>query len=179
METKYRDTSTAVGVLLILLGLVFFVVTQGAFDLNWRTAWPIFPMVAGVFLLVLAFLSPEPWRRSSLVLAGTVPLLVGLFFFSRTTGFVTDEMSKLWPVFPLIVGAAFFAAYLASEGRARYYLVPAGILAVVGLVFGAILWTGGSYSILGQIWPVFLIIAGVLLLFGNMRRSKSEPGTRD
>lgn len=179
METKYRDTSTAVGVLLILLGLVFFVVTQGAFDLNWRTAWPFFPMVAGIFFLALAFLSPEPWRRSSLVLAGTVPLLVGLFFFSRSVGLVEDDMSRMWPVFPLIVGVAFFAAFLASEGRARYYLIPAGVLMLVALVFGAILWSGGSYSIIGQVWPVFLIIAGVLLLFTNLRRNTTDDIRRD
>jgi hypothetical protein len=73
-------------------------------------------------------------------------------------------------VFPLIVGVAFFAAYFASGRQQWYYLIPASACTLVAVVFGGLLWSGASYSVLGQVWPIFLIIAGVLLLFGNMRR---------
>lgn len=171
MKKSFESINTAVGVLLILLGLVFFVVTQGAFDLNWRTAWPVFPFIAGVFLLVLAYTSPNLYRRGGLVLGGTIPLLIGIFFFMTTTGLLSrNDMDKLWPVFPMIVGIAFFAAYLASERQQWYYLIPGSACTLVGVVFAALLWSGASYSVIGQVWPIFLILAGVLLLFGNMRR---------
>ena len=171
MDRRYSNTSTAVGVLLILLGLVFFAVTQGVFDIQWRTAWPLFPTVGGLFLLALAIAAPDLRRRSSLVFAGMVPLLVGLFFFSATTGILPrEDMGRLWPIFPLSVGIAFFAAYFASGGQQRFYLIPGSIVTTVALVFGAILWSGGSYGVIGQLWPVFLIVAGVALLLPRLRR---------
>lgn len=174
MERRYQNTNTAVGVLLILLGLAFFVVTQGAFELNWRTTWPVFPTIAGGFLIVLAYTSPNLWRRAGMVLGGTIPLLIGIFFFLFNIGVLPNEMKRLWPVFPLIVGVAFFAAYFASEGQQRFYLIPASILTLVALVFGSLLWSGNTYGAIGQVWPIFLILAGVLLLFGNFRRKQQE-----
>ncbi len=175
MSRRSDSTTTAVGVLLILLGLVFFAVTQGVFSLNWRTVWPIFPILAGVFLLVLAYTSPNLLRRAGLVLGGTIPLLIGIFFFMITNDVLSrNDMGRLWPVFPLIVGIAFFAAYLASGRQQWYYLIPGSVLTVVAFVFGALLWSGTSYGALGQVWPVFLILAGVFLLFGNFRRRGSN-----
>ncbi|HKP53721.1 MAG TPA: hypothetical protein VJ183_13850 [Chloroflexia bacterium] len=177
MQWRYGNSTTAVGVLLILMGLVFFAVTQGAFDLEWRTIWPIFPTITGVFLLLLASQTTDNTRRASLVLAGAIPFMVGLFFFTTTTGILPrNEMGRLWPIFPLIVGVAFFAAYFASGSQTKYYLIPGTILMLVGLVFGGILLSGASYGALGQVWPIFLIIAGVLLLFTNFRRGRSSEG---
>ena len=175
MQGRYGNTSTAVGVLLILLGLVFFAVTQGAFDLEWRTIWPIFPTIAGVFVLLMASQTADPWQRAGMVVGGAIPFMVGLFFFTTTTGILPrSEMGRLWPIFPLIAGVACFAGYFASGGRAKYYLLPGTILALVAVVFGSILLSGASYASMGQIWPIFLIIAGVVLLFSNLRRNQSE-----
>jgi hypothetical protein len=172
MERRYQSTNPAIGVLLILMGLAFFGVTQGAFDFNARTTWPVFPIMAGVALLALAYTGGNLWRRAGMVLGGTIPLLVGVFFLLFNTGFLPNEMRRLWPVFPLIVGVAFFSAYFASEGQQRFYLIPGSVLTLVALIFGAILWSGHSYGSIGQVWPIFLILAGVLLLLGNFRRVK-------
>lgn len=178
MRKSLDNTNTAIGVLLILMGLAFFVVTQGVVDLNWRTIWPVFPTITGVFLIALAYTSPNLQRRAGLVLSGTTPLLVGVFFFLMNTGVLSrSDMGKLWPVFPLIVGIAFFAAYFVSERQQRFYLIPGAILTLVALVFGALLWSGGSYGTIGQVWPIFLIIAGVLLLLGNFRRSSESTNS--
>ena len=166
MDTRQlRNGNVIAGLALIVLGLVFFAVTQGAFNLNWGNFWPLIPMIIGAFLLVQAFTVDIPARRAGLVIGGTIPLLVGAFFFATTTGILDwSDQGRLWPVYPLIVGVAFLAAYLASGLIYPGYLIPAGILIGVGVVFGAIVLTDASYDYIGKIWPIALIIVGVLML---------------
>jgi steroid 5-alpha reductase family enzyme len=172
MDTKWYADSTAVaGVMLVLLGIVFFAVTQGVFNVSWGNIWPVFPMLAGVFLLGLAFTQPNNATRSGLVFAGTIPFLIGIFFFLTTTGILdTRARGDLWPVYPLIVGVAFLGAYFASNMQQRYYLFPAAILFAVGGVFLILKLTDTSYSYIGKLWPLALIILGVAMLFPRLRR---------
>ena len=76
-----------------------------------------------------------------------------------------SDQGTLWPIYPLVVGLAFLAAYLASGFKMIGYLIPGVILSLVGLVFLGIYWTGAPYEYIGNIWPIFLILAGVLILF--------------
>lgn len=169
----YNNGNMIVGVALILLGLIFFAATQGAFNLNWGTIWPAFPMLAGALVLFQAFTTDNLKRRAEMVLGGTIPFLVGVYFFTFTLGLLPwGDMGNLWPMFPLIVSVAFFAGCLASGREQNNYLVPAVILAGVGGVFLVVLQIGGSYAALGKLWPIFLIIAGVLMLVQGLRRAK-------
>ncbi|HYP41097.1 MAG TPA: hypothetical protein VEX13_12130 [Chloroflexia bacterium] len=169
----YNNGNMIAGVALILLGLIFFAATQGAFNLNWGTIWPAFPMLAGALGLFQAFTTGDPKRRSGLVFAGTIPFLVGVFFFTITLGlFSWGDMATLWPMFPLIVGVAFFAGYLASGQEEKNFLVPAIALTGLGVVLLAVLQIGGSYSAIAKLWPIFLIIAGVLMLVPGLRKSR-------
>ena len=55
----------------------------------------------------------ESRRRAGLVIGGTIPLLVGAFFFATTIGILSwEDQGRLWPVYLLIVGVAFFRAEL-------------------------------------------------------------------
>ena len=169
MDTRQRDAGTTIGgLVLIVLGVVFFVVTQGAFDLDWGNIWPIFPTLGGLLLLAMAFFSQSATQRNSLVFAGTIPLLLGFFFFATTR----DILSwGLWPIYPLVVGVAFMAAYFSSGFTQRNYLIPGFILVAVGMVFMGIV-LADAYDVLSRIWPIFMIIAGVLLLAGRFRRAE-------
>jgi hypothetical protein len=121
-------------------------------------------MIAGAALLLPAFSTSDPKRRGGIVVGGTIPLLVGAFFFATTTGLLSwSDQGSLWPIYPLVVGVAFFAAFFASNHHPGY-LVPGAILVLVGLVFGAITLTNTPYSYIGKIWPIFLIIGGLLVL---------------
>lgn len=55
------------------------------------------------------------------------------------------------------------------QGRLRWPVVPAIVLAVVGLAVAA-----GSSTWLGYIWPVALIVGGGLIIFRTMARGKKE-----
>ena len=178
MDTKQvKGGSTAVGILLIVLGILFFVATQGLFDFEWGTIWPTFPMLVGAGLITFGLLSQVKQVRTWLVFAGTIPLLVGLFFFIINTG-VLEEGSpgRLWPVFPLIVGLAFLAAYFASGMEYKALLFPAVLLVGVSVAFLAMMLTGTSFEYIGKLWPLALIVVGVALLATRMlgRQGKQE-----
>lgn len=174
METRsYNYGSMVGGLVLIALGVVFFAATQGVFDLNWGTIWPAFPMIAGAAILLQALATSDPRKRAGAVLGGTIPLLVGAFFFTTTMGLLDwSAQGKLWPIYPLIIGVAFFAGYFASGMTEPRYLVPGTILAGVGVIFLAITLLG-SYELMGKIWPIFLIIGGVLMLVAPRARRTS------
>jgi predicted membrane protein len=48
-------------------------------------------------------------------------------------------------------------------------LIPGGIMAVIGagLLFGGVFMQG--LTLLGQIWPIFLILLGLYVLFRGMK----------
>ncbi|MEO8286893.1 MAG: DUF5668 domain-containing protein [Chloroflexota bacterium] len=175
MDNRANNSSMMAGIILIVLGLIFFAVTQGALNSSWGTIWPVFPILGGAIVLFQAFNAPNATARAGLVLGGAIPLLVGIFFFTITLGlFSWSDMGALWPVFPLIVGVAFWAAYFVSGFRQRAYAIPAIVLTLVGVVFLAITLTSVGYGVLGKLWPIFLIIAGVLLLTQRFWKTRLE-----
>jgi hypothetical protein len=180
MDAKpLRDGSTAVGVLLIVLGIIFFVATQGVFDLDWGTIWPVFPMLAGSVLIFFGLMSQVKQVRTWMVFAGTIPLLVGLFFFLINTGVLEPGSSgRMWPVFPMIVGLAFLAAFFASGMVYKALLFPAVALLGVAVIFLWILWSGTSFTYVGRLWPLALIVVGVALLVTRILGQRSEQGDR-
>jgi hypothetical protein len=166
-----NNSSIALGVSLIVVGLVFFAVTQGMFGLDWGNIWPVFPMLGGLLLLIFASSLRDRGRRAGLVLAGTIPLLLGMFFLATTMGIVSwSDQGVLWPIYPLIAGLACFAAYIASEREQSGYLIPGAVLSLVGIVFLVILLTSATGSYIARLWPLALIIAGVVVLVVPMVR---------
>jgi hypothetical protein len=172
MNTKqYSNSSVIGGILLIALGLVFFAVTQGFLNLSWGNIWPAFLVIVGVVALAQGFATDDPKRRTGQVFGGTLLTLLGGFFFATTLDLISwGDQGSLWPIYPLIVGVSFFAAYFASGREQNGYLIPAAILTLVGVVFLAFILTGTSYALIGKLWPLFLIIGGVLMLVAPRAR---------
>ena len=161
MRTRdYKNGSIMGGISLIALGLVFFVATQANFDLNWGRLWPVFVVLGGVAPLTRAFSVADPRTRGGYVVGGTMCSLLGVYFFLAMSGILSWA---LWPVYPLIIGVALLSGYLASGLQDSRYLLPGVILSVIGVAFLGVL-TLGDYTIIGKIWPVFLIIGGVVML---------------
>jgi hypothetical protein len=172
---QVSNGATVAGIILILLGLVFFVATQGMFSLDWSNIWPIFPMLVGGGIIAIAFTADTPAARAGAVIGGTIPLLVGAFFFSVTLGvFQWSDMGNLWPVFPIIVGLAFLAGYFAGNREQPGLLWPAAIIGGTGLVFLIITSTSVGYGIIARLWPLVLIAIGVLMLVPRIWRTSRD-----
>jgi cell wall-active antibiotic response 4TMS protein YvqF len=166
---QYNNSSMVGGIILIVLGLIFFAVTQGAFSLDWGNIWPAFVMLGGLGILATAFATGNPAQRSGSMIGGTLVTLLGALFFATTFGVISWG---LWPVYPLIVAAALLAGYFASARENSRLLVPAAVLGLIGIVFLGLDITGTGYRAIGQLWPIFVIIAGVLMLAQGARRPK-------
>jgi hypothetical protein len=176
----------ATGMLLLLMGGSFLAATLSGFfyDINWvwfdnidrwfdadwaAQWWPLFPIVFGLALLVISALSRNVGARSGPAVMGTILLLVGIFFQVTTLRLISwEDQGRLWPIYPLIVAVASLVGYFVSGGEYKAFLVPAAICGVVGLVF--LPATLINESLAGQVWPLFLILAGVLLLITQRSR---------
>lgn len=148
-----------VGSILVGLGLLFLVGRFWPGMPGLDRLWPIFP-VAGGTMFLLQYLAGG-LRDPGLVFPGVSALGVGFFFFLFTLGpFDFEQMERLWPVFPLIGGIAFFWTWIASFGRRIGLLVPAvlsGCVGVIGLLF-TVTPVGPALALLG--WPLLLIGIG-------------------
>jgi hypothetical protein len=109
------------------------------------------------------------FRDGGLVFVGTGGILVGLFFFGFSLGYWEwEEMSRLWPVFPLIGGVSFFALFLA-EHKAR----DIGVLGVslAALIVGAV-GLAYTHDLVAQdvvkLWPLLIILVGLAALINAL-----------
>jgi hypothetical protein len=156
----------------LLAAGTWFLLQRLGFDLpNFFSAlWPIFPFMFGLAFLV-TYVTSEP-KDAGLVWPGTFGVLIGTFFFLFSFEvFSWDEMSELWPAFPLIVGLSFIATWFAGSCRKLQLLVPATINVLVGLIglgftFGVI-----DGHTLNLWWPLGLVALGCWLVVRSLRRA--------
>jgi hypothetical protein len=154
---------------LIFIGIVFLLRSFHLFQ--WHDVWPV--LLFGVGLLL--FLSAFGRRDKGAVFPGTILVLVGTFFFLWKNYYLPWYMDELWPIFPLVVGVAFFVLFLFSP-RDWGVLIPAAILTFVSAIFflnnfGTLPWS--VWEVIGKTWPIILIVIGVLILASHTRRKTS------
>ena len=162
--------SVTPGILLVALGVWFFLLNLG-FDLpELGEVWPIFPCLAGATFLI-AFVTGKS-RSPGLVFLGTAGVLVGLFFFTFTVGSLEWwRMEDYWPAFPLIAGLAFVATWVAGRFRESGLLVPAavGLLAgMVGFTFTLGWLEEWVIPAIENGWPLVLVATGLLMVFRGL-----------
>ncbi len=158
------------GAALIVLGAWFLMGRLGIDLPDLDQLWPIFPTLGGIMFLL-------GWAASGdsdpgLVWPGVTATLVGLFFFLFTFGLFGiewDDMSRLWPIFPLIGGLAFVATWFAGKFKEGGLLVPgtAGMaVGILGLFFTLGGWTAETVQRVGA---VILILVGLGIVIRSLR----------
>ncbi|MBC8204734.1 hypothetical protein ISS30_05000 [bacterium] len=159
--------SASLGVAIIVVGIVLLLHSMDFWDFHWSI---ILIILGGVFLFG-AFFSSE----RGMVFPGSLLFLLGLFFYLRYNNILYDPMHYQWPIFPIIVGAAFLLTYIFNP-EDWGLLIPAGILLLVGLLFLA-----DNYRVIridaGDLirdwWPLVFIIIGLKLIVEAGRRKNS------
>lgn len=103
-------------------------------------------------------------RTYGLLVAGCIILGVGL---GQTGERLIDTSGDVTVIGIGIGFALIFVIDRLSKGDSHWWpLIPAGILLLIGLS-----QIGGSFAdVASLLWPALLIVAGVVLLFGAMRR---------
>lgn len=159
------------GLILVIIGILTLVAQFT--DFNWPTNWGVFFLsgLGALFLLVGIAQREAGWMIPGGILSG-----IGL-------GIVLNEGP--FNLFPgLDDGGVFMLSFAAGWGLIAlltavftnethwWALIPGGIM---GLIGAAVLWEGifaNSLELLGNLWPIALIIVGIAILL-NTRREKS------
>jgi hypothetical protein len=190
VKSRKSDRTRVViwGLIMVAVGFWFLLRTLGFRLPGMGQMWPIFPTLVGVSIFVGWLFTPNKRANHGMMIPATINFLIGLFFFGFTLGvFPWGWMGVLWPVFPLIVGIAFFVAWVFSLFSNWGLLIPAGVTATVGIVGLGFTLAGQSvlFASLLRFWPLALIALGVLVLFGGLlgsgrqRSSAAPPGLED
>jgi hypothetical protein len=165
---------------MLLIGSLLLAQLFGVQGLSWNRLWPVLLIFVGVALLSQH--SMDHSQRSGIVFLGISTVLSGLFLcvFTFQIGRLGwPDMSRYWPVFPIIVGAAFLAVYLADDMQNEALLRPSFLIGGFGLfllpfTIGVI--GGQAFSQISQFWPLLLIPLAALILFQAVRtRTRSQP----
>lgn len=140
------------GVILIGLGVYFFLRELDLPQLAAYLSWPVILIIIGAAFLITSFSSQ---KQKMLVLPGSILTLLGIHFWGMH---FSPEWPTHWSFFPGIVGLAFLLTFLRTRETSQ--LVPATILLAVFVLA----YLFNDLSLILDWWPVALIIVGVFLL---------------
>lgn len=177
-----RTGDVVIGILLVLVGLVFFAAQFLNIDLG-RLAWPLFVIVPGLAVIVLGLIlrgaSGEP-----LTVLGSMVTVTGLILAYQNAYDLWATWAYAWALIaPTSVGVGRML-YGAVTGRGsilrdgtRTAVTGLAIFLVAAAFFeGVIGLSGFGISNLGgYIFPVALIGLGVILLFTNLLGGRRRP----
>lgn len=168
METRKRS-GIVPGILLVLVGIVLL-----AFQLipglqvwfNAAGAWPLLVIGVGILLAVIGLAVREP----GMAVPATIVTGIGLLLLYQNTTGDWDSWAYAWSLIPGFVGLGIILAALLGSHKSQDYQAGGILLfisAVLFMVFGSFL---GPFDVLGQLWPLAVILLGVILLFTSLRR---------
>jgi hypothetical protein len=163
-----------IGVLLIVLGALFFVDQAAGFDLG-RFGWPFFVIIPGlaVFGVGLAAGGPTGERITPL---GAAVSMTGAILLYQNTADHFESWAYAWAlVFPtstglgrLIYGSLKGSNEMVVTGG-RSALIGAALFLVGAFFFELVVGISGFGFGLGRFgWPLGLVIVGILLLVGGL-----------
>ena len=158
-------------------GLILSVTSLAAFVLYsqlyaqglWR--WPYIIIGVGVIFMLMAVLV----RIAPLMIPGVIIAGTGLMLYWQSATGNWSSWSYAWAIIPMLVGIGILLAGLLSPTMRRaakggWITFAAGLLAFL------IFWPAftGGWRTLSMVWPVVLVVIGVLILFGGLRRRRSD-----
>jgi hypothetical protein len=149
------------GIFLILIGLVLLIGNLS--QVGMEILWPVFPLTVGLSFWI-GYVHDR--KNHGLLMPGSILVVVSLLFFYCNL-FGWWHMETLWPIFIMAPAVGFIAMYFGGK-KERGLLIPAGILFSLGIIF---LFVSSG---LGDYWPVFLIIAGLLLIVSQRFNQKKN-----
>ncbi len=169
--SRQRRSTLIGGFLLILLGAWFLAVQlvpglDAWLDIDF--SWPWFVIGAGILIFFFGLLVGAPGMAvPACIVAGIGCLL----YYQNATG-NWESWAYAWTLIPGFIGIGAIIAGLLGENRRKSLrdgLNMVVISAILFLIFGSFL---GGLNLLGDYWPVLLILLGLwLLLRPRLRRA--------
>jgi hypothetical protein len=180
-----RRGAAVIGAILIVVGIAGLIVSWSGLDVDtWigESGWPIFVIIPGIVLWVLAFVPRAP-AGVGFAIAGSIVTSVGLLLWYQEVTDHWESWSYAWAlvgpcaagVGMLLYGLLTRTSNLISSGA---WL--AGIFLVVflagGWFFESIYETGRVPVDLGGVWPIILIVIGVGMIAATLLRHGPTGG---
>jgi hypothetical protein len=164
---RRRRSGLAGGLILILLG-VWFLAVQLVPGLRAWFSWPWIIIGIGVLMLLIGLLAGVPDMAVPACIVGGIG---GILCWQNATD-NWESWGYAWALIPGFVGVGIVLSGLFG-GKARQSLRDGGNLILISLVlfivFGALL---GGPNLLGDYWPVLLILLGLWILIRPLFRSR-------
>ena len=145
------NNSVITGIALITIGIIFLL--PNFIDLSLRELWSVLMLGPGILFFV-SYLSDR--KSYGLLMPGSILTVYGLLFFFCTF-FGWYWIRELWPFYLIGPGVGFILMYYFGR-KETGLLVPGAVLTLLGVIF---LLGTTDY---GYLWPLVIIIAGVLLI---------------
>jgi hypothetical protein len=167
------------GLLLIGLGVVFLLGQFVRIDI-WHYLWPFF--IVGFGLLFFAGMISGGKEAGALAIPGSLFTMLGLVFLYQNTFNYWASWAYAWALLaPTSVGIGLLIFGRWSDKPGLYQ--PGWLLMVIGLTiflamgafFELLVGIAGFASPSRILWPLVLILVGVLLLFGRGFRILTPP----
>jgi hypothetical protein len=173
VEDRSRRSALAVGVLLIVLGVLFLAgqLFPGLFSWVGQFTWPLIVVGVGVFLFILGLLVGTPDMAVPACIVGGIGLLL---YWQNATG-NWESWAYVWTLIPGFAGlGTILAGILKGDGKAARGGLWTVFISIVGFVIFSSIFRPmfGQPALLGQYWPLLVILLGVLLLFQALFRSR-------
>ena len=164
--TRPTENSWVGGAILIGIGIVLL-----AGQLFTFSGWIVLATISALFFALWLGTRQYGFVIPAMILAG---LAIGVGWEDSLTSQSGGEVV-------LGLAGAFIGIYVVNAFTHReaqwWPLIPGGILAVVG---GSQVFENTQYATwISQFWPVALIVAGLLVLFANFRRTTHTEATTD
>jgi hypothetical protein len=164
-----RRTGIVGGIILILLGgwLLAVQLVPGLEHLfNIELTWPVFVIAAGVVTLIIGLLTGAPGMAVPACIVGGIGILL---YYQNATG-NWESWAYAWTLIPGFAGIGAILAGLLGDNPRRSYRDGLNLIvisAIMFLIFGSFL---GGLNLLGQWWPLLLILLGGWLLIRPLFR---------
>jgi hypothetical protein len=154
-----KNSRVVFGTIIILIGLVLLFNNLGFIDIDLSLLWPLLLIIPGL-ALEIGYLTGG--RDEGVLVPAGMLITYGLVFFANII-WGWHNMAYLWPFFPLGVAIGLLQLYLFGR-RDAALLIPIAILGGFSGISFMRIHTSIGIEI---IFPVGLIILGILLLFSR------------
>ena len=178
-EPRRGGSSTAIGIVLIVIGIFALLVVMSGVDLS-ESGWPLFIIIPGITLMVVGFIS---LGAVATIPGGIVTMLGVVLAYANSTG---D-----WPIWaygwslvvPFGVGLGMYLQALRDRDQhalrsGRTLLFVGLMIFLIGFVlFESILGISGRdyFGPVGKgALPALMIIVGAILLWRSVQRSRQS-----
>lgn len=165
-----RRSSIAFGAILVLLGIWLLIVQlvpglPALFGL--RATWPLIVIGIGVVLLLFAILAGAPGMAVPASIVGGIGAL--LYWQSATNNW--ESWAWAWTLIPGFVGIGVILTGLLGENRRSALVGGLWLLVISFVLFQVFATLLGGPNLLGNYWPVLVIVLGVVLLIRSLVRT--------